>query len=274
MYYIYFIFILILSGMMLVETVQKNHPRWWAAAVFLAPVTTPYFIFKSRKESGLTLFIVFLVTFATVTGVEFFLYSNYMEKNKYSDMPIVTRQMIEFSNQLKLSTLELDRALAKLEKLSKVESRINEIKKTIEFIDQLRGIIKENQTAVYHLVRHVTDYRRFFNKKELSWVFNVQNFYQNRNVTQHYKSLQKYLDAFENLLKYTYVNFYNITELKSEKHFKNYDDYYLKYRRAVDAHNRFNVKRIEFQNEFIKKYPDTKPYLPGERHTEALKLWE
>ena len=274
MYYIYFVFVAVLSSLMLYECYHRKHPMWWALAVLLSPVTAPYFIFKSRKESGIIIFLIFLATFSAVGGIEVYLYSNYMEKNKYSHLPLVTRQMIQLSEELKLSTLTLDHALIKLENLSKVESRIHEIKKTIEFIDQTRDIMSANQKAILRLVRHATDYRSFFIKKDLSWVFNIQKFYNNRNVKQHYKSLEKYLDAFENLLKYTYINFYNITEYKSEKHFKNYDEFYLKYRRAVDAHNRFNVKRIDFQNSFLKKHPDIKPYLPGERQTETFKLWE
>jgi len=90
----------------------------------------------------------------------------------------------------------------------------------------------------------------------------------------HYKSLEAYLDNFEALLTYSYTNFYNIKDAKSKGHLKNYDEYYLRYRRAVDAHNRFNVKRIEFQNEFLHKYPSIKPYLPGKRQTETFMLWE
>jgi len=258
---------------MLYECYQKDHPRWWALMVLFAPVTTPYFIFKSRKKSGIIIFMIFLSTFTTVGGIELFLYSNYMGKNKYSHLPFVTRQMIQFSEQLKLSTLKLDHSLVKLEKLSKVESRIDELKNTIEFIDLTRNIMNENQKAIHQLVKHASDYKSFFVKKDLSWVFNIQKFYNNRNVTQHYKSLQKYLDDFEGLLKYTYINFYNITELKSEEHLKNYDEFYLKYRRAVDAHNRFNIKRIDFQNSFLENYPDVRPYLPGERQTETFKLW-
>ena len=259
---------------MLQECYNKNQPRRWALMVLLAPVTTPYFIFKSRKESGMVLFMIFLTTFSAVGGIEFFLYSNYMEKNKYSHLPPVTIQMIRLSEELKISTIKLDQALIKLENLSKVESRIHEIKKTIEFIHQLRNIMIENQEAIKRLVKYTSDYKTFFAGKDLEWVFNVQKFYNNRNVIQHYKSLQKYLDGFEELLKYTYVNFYNITEHKSKEHFKNYDEYYLRYRRAVDSHNRFNVKRIYFQNSFLEKYPDIKPYLPGERQTETFRLWE
>jgi hypothetical protein len=85
--------------------------------------------------------------------------------------------------------------------------------------------------------------------------------------------LKKYLDSFEALLKYTYINFYKIKDLKIQENLNNYDEYYLKYRRDVDSHNRFNVKRINFQNAFLKKYPEVKPYLPSKRQTEAFKLW-
>ena len=55
---------------------------------------------------------------------------------------------------------------------------------------------------------------------------------------------------------------------------KNYDEYYLRYRRAVDSHNRLNVNRIVFQNAFLLKYPDIKPYLPGKRQTDTFRVWE
>ncbi len=273
MYYLYFPYVVILAGFMLYECIDKGRPKWWAPMVLIAPITTPYFIFKSRKEAGIILFMIFLTTFSAVSAVEFFLYSRYTQKNKYADLPPVTRQMIRLSEELKASTLTLDTGLVKLENLSKVESRIHEIKKTIEFIGQLRLIMDENQQAINRLVKYTTDYRKFFNKKDLVWVFNVQKFYNNRTVIQHYKSLQKYLDNFEELLKYTYVNFYHITDHKSVEHLKNYDEYYLRYRRAVDSHNRFNVKRISFQNKYIDQYPEVAPYLPGERQTDTFRLW-
>lgn len=274
MFYIYFPYVVILASLIFYECHKKTLPRWWALMVLFAPVTTPYFIFKSRKESGIIIFMIFLTTFSAVAGLEIFLYANYMEKNKYSHLPPVTRQMIRLSEELKQSTLKLDKALVKLENLSKVESRVNEIKKTIEFIDQLRIIATENKEAVQRLVQYTADHKSFFSNHDLDWVFNIQKFYNNRDVIQHFKSLQDYLDNFEALLKYTFVNFYNITEYKSKEHLNNYDQYYLRYRRAVDSHNRFNVKRIEFQNAFLEKYPDVKPYLPGERQTDTFKLWE
>lgn len=273
MYYIYFTYVLILSSLIFVECIMKSKPRWWAALVLAAPVTAPYFLFKSRKENSMVLILIFLSTFSAVGASEFILYSRYMEKNKYADLPPVTRQMIRLTDKLKISTAKLDNGLVKLEQLSKVESRIHEIKKTIDFIHTLRGLRDENQNDIDLLIKYTTDYQSFFKKKELDWVFNLQKFYNNRNVRMHYRSLQKYLDSFEELLRYTYVNFYNITDHKSEEHLKNYDQYYLRYRRSVDSHNRFNVKRIEYQNTFLEEYPKLRIYLPGARQTDTFKLW-
>lgn len=242
--------------------------------VLFAPVTTPYFIFKARKKSGMIIFMVFLASFCAVGATEFFLYTRYMEKNRYMHLPPVARQMIKLSDELKASTVKLDHALAKLENLSKVESKIHELKNTIDFIARLRIIMIENQAAIDRLVKHTADYKSFFSRKDLEWIVHIQRFYKDRTVIQHHKTLERYLNNFEALLKYTYVNFYNITEHKDPKTLKNYDEYYLNYRRAVDSHNRFNVRRMEFQNAFLKKYPDIKPFLPNERQTETFRLWE
>lgn len=274
MYYLYFPYIAILAGLMFYECLKNSKPRWWACVVLAAPITTPYFIFKSRKEAGIIPFAIFLATFTLVVVSEIFLYGRYMEANKYTGVSPVIRKMIMLSDQLKDSTAQLDNALVKLENLSKVESRVNEIKKTVQFIHELRKIMKKNQDDIEELKKYTSDYKQFFVKKDLAWVFDVQRFYHNRNVVNHYNSLEKYLFSFEELLEYTYVNFYAITELKTPENLKNYDEYYLRYRRAVDSHNRFNVKRIDFQNAYLHQYPLTKPYLPGERQTETFKLWE
>ncbi|MBU2431298.1 MAG: hypothetical protein KKH99_11465, partial [Proteobacteria bacterium] len=202
MYYLYFPYVAVLAGLMFYECFKNSKPRWWSYVVLVAPITTPYFIFKSRKEAGIVPFALFLSTFTLVVVAEFFLYGRYMEANKYSGMSPVVRNMIVLSDQLKDSTAKLDNALIKLENLSKVESRINEIKKTIDFIHQLRDIMKKNQEDIEHLKKYTSDYQQFFVKKDLEWVFDIQRFYHNRNVVNHYNSLEKYLFSFEELLKY------------------------------------------------------------------------
>nr|NJM03904.1 hypothetical protein [Desulfobacula sp.] len=181
--------------------------------------------------------------------------------------------MIRLSEDLKQSTLKLDEGLVRLETLSKVESRVHEIKKTIEFIEELKTVMVENRDAIHRLEKFTEDYKQSFSDKDLEWVVHIHDFYHDRTVVQHYNSLEKYLFSFQELLEYTYTNFANITELKSQEHLKNYDEYYMRYRRAVDGHNKFNVRRIELQNSYLKQYPHIRPYLPGERQTEAFKLW-
>ncbi len=274
MYYLYFPYVLLLYCLMFFECAKKKRPRWWAAAVLLAPITTPYFIFKSRKSEGMVLFMIFLATFTGVSVFEFYTYAQTKAKNKYAHLPPITRQVIRLSEDLKQTTINLDKALVTLEQISKVESRLKELKETIDFIGTLRIIMDENQASIARFVKFTTDYNTYFVKKGLNWVCQIQLFYTNRNVVVHYKSLETYLENFETLLIYSYTNFYSITKAESKEHLKNYDEYYIRYRRAVDSHNRFNVQRIEFQNEFLLQYPDIKPYLPGERQTETFKSWE
>ena len=259
---------------MFFECAKKKYPRWWAAAVLLAPITTPYFIFKIRKRRGMILCMIFLATFIGVSAFELYSYGQMKEKNKYSHFPPITRQVIGLAADLKQTTIDLDKALITLEQISKVESRVKELKKTIEFIETVRRVMAENEASIHRLVKFVTDYHVYFVKKDMNWVYQIQQFYSNRNVVSHYNSLQTYLDNFEALLTYVYTNFYHITEAKTKAHLENYDEYYLRYRRAVDSHNLLNVQRIEFQNDFLHQYPDVRPYLPGKRQTDAFKLWE
>ena len=273
MYYLYFTCTVTIALLMLWECQKKSRPKWWAIMVLFAPITTPWFIFKSRKVSGIILFMVFLMTFSAVGGTEFFLYTKYMEKNRYSNLSPVIQQMMHLTEDLKASTVEFDKAMVKLAGLSKVDSRIHEIKNAIDFIYEVRDIRAANKNAILRLEKYLYDYKSFFENKDLSWLFKIQEFYDNHNVVQYYKKLKAYLDSFEDLLRYTYINFSHIKNLKTQEYLQNYDQYYLRYRRAFDSHNRFNEKRIDFQNKFIKKYPEVTPYLPGKRQTETFKFW-
>lgn len=259
---------------MFVECRRQSLPKWWAAIVFAAPVTTPYFIFKSRKAKGLSLCLIFLSCFFLVVAGEIYIYAKMKAKYKYDYLPPVTRQLIRYSEILKLTTQNLDNDLVELEQRSKVQSKVEKLKQTIVFIGELRQSMRDNQTVIKQLVEFVEKHREFFNQKDLQWVYEIQRFYSNRIVIAHFKSLKNYLDNFETLLRFCYQNFDLITKAESTIHLKNYDEYYLRYRRAVDSHNRLNVKRIQFQNDFLKRYPEIKAYLPAKRQTEAFRLWE
>ena len=103
----------------------------------------------------------------------------------------------------------------KLEELSKVESRITEIKTTIDFIEDLRGIIARNQDAVDRFVKFTSDYKSYFVKNQLNWVYHIQEFYTSREVRLHFNSLGDYLDNFEAVLKFAYENFDAINDAKT-----------------------------------------------------------
>ncbi|WP_170299768.1 hypothetical protein [Desulfobacter hydrogenophilus] len=259
---------------MLLECNRRSLPKWWAAIVFTSPVTTPYFIFKSRKGQRLTLLMIFLVCFSFVIASEIFIYSKMKTKYRYVHLPPVTRQLIRYSEILKQTTQNLDNYLVKLEQQSKVQSKVEKLEQTIIFIGELRHNMHDNQAAIKQMVEFVEKHRDFVTRKDLQWVYEIKRFYNNRIVIAHFKSLENYLDNFETLLRFCDQNFDAITKAESTIHLKNYDEYYLRYRRAVDSHNRFNVKRIEFQNDFIERYPEIKEYLPTKRQTEAFRLWE
>ncbi|MDX9962475.1 hypothetical protein [Desulfobacter postgatei] len=211
------------------------------------------------------LFFIFMVCFFIVTVGEIFIYSRMKATYKYDYLPPVTRQLIRYSEILKQTTQSLDKALIELEQQSKVQSNLYKLEQTIVFIGQLRQAMLDNQAAIKQMVEFVGRYRDLFTQKDLQWVYEIKKFYNNRIVIARFKSLENYLDNFETLLRFCYRNFDAITKSESTIHLKKYDEYYLRYRRAVDSHNRFNVKRIEFQNDFIKRYPETKAYLPAER---------
>ena len=242
--------------------------------VLLAPVTTPYVIFKSKKTAGMILFMVFLASFSMVAGAEFYIWAQEREKNKYAHLPPITSQVLRLCDTLKQTTNDLDAGLVKLENMSKVESSLEKLHQTIAFIKVLRITLAQNQDAIERLVKFTTDYKDYFMKKELHWIYQVRKYYTNHHVIRHFQSLETYLDDFNALLAYTAANFSHIAEHKDPASLKNYDEYYLRYRRAVDRHNVFNVQRIAFQNNFLRKYPDIKDYLPGERQTESFLLWE
>lgn len=273
-YYFYFTYVLLLSGLVLLDCIRKKNPRWWAVMVLLAPVTTPYVIFKSRKTSGMILFMLFLTSFSAVVGAELYIWEYEKEKNRYAHLPPITTQVIRLCNNLKQSTADLDAGLIQLENMSKVESSVEKLQQTIGFISSLRLTLARNQAAIDRLVKFTTDYKAYFMKKELHWIYQVRQYYTNRHVIRHFQSLETYLDDFNALLTYTYTNFSQIADHKDPESLKNYDEYYLRYRRAVDRHNAFNVQRIEFQNNYVKKHPAIKAYLPGERQTETFRLWE
>jgi len=271
--YIYLPYAVLLSVLIFIECKKKKQAKWWPALVFLFPPAAPVLLLKTRKSKSRILSLAFLITFLMVLGGEFFLYI-YNKKNPEDMVPPVIKQIIQLNEDIKKTTIDLYNASGKLDSLSMVQSRITDIKSTIETIGKLRQLVDENQKAIDRLIRFTEDHEVFFHRKNLSWIFAIRDFYTDYHVVQHQKSRVDYFATFETLLKYTHTNFENIMELKSQQHMKSYDVYYLRYRRAADSHNRFNKKRIAFQMDFMEEHPEVKPFLPGAHQQEPFKFWD
>jgi len=117
--------------------------------------------------------MIFLATFTGVSAFEFYTYSQMKETNKYAHLPPIIRQVIRLADDLKKTTLILDKGLVTLELVSTVESRLKVLKETIDFIGTLRIMMDENQASIARLVKFTTDYKVYFVKKDLNWVYQI-----------------------------------------------------------------------------------------------------
>ena len=273
MYYLYLPYVLILGIVFFVYFIRNKYPVSWALVILAAPVTVPYYILKTKREKGVVYVMIFLSTFSAVAAGEVILYSMKKEEMKYVGMPPIKRQMVRLTQDLKTSTRKLDQAVLELEEMSKVESSIDKIKETIDHIGYVRLLLEKNKETISMLVEYAKNYSGYFEQKNINWVSKIDEYYKSPAVVKHHQTLETYLNEFEDLLRFAFRNFYELTELKQPKARKNYDQYYLEYRRAVDRHNKYNVRRIEFQNRFLEKNPSLKTYLPGKRQTDSFRIW-
>ena len=240
----------------------------------LLPLAAPVLLYKTRKNKSIVLIVIFAITFCLASGSEVFLYIRHKEKMAQDNVPPIIKEMLQLNEDVKKTTIDIYNASGKLDSISMVQSRVTDMKATIKIIENMRNLVEENQKAIDRLIAFAEEHELFFYRKNLDWIFAVKDFYTDQNVIQHHKSRSNYLATFETLLTYTFDNYKNIMELKSSQHMKTYDVHYMRYRRAADSHNRFNRKRIAFQNGFIEKYPEVKPFLPGSHQLEPFKFWD
>ncbi len=255
---------LILSVFVFWDSSKQKMPGWWAAITFFAPVTVPFYFFKTRAGKGIVPVVISLFILLPVCLAEYHFYTKEKAERDYLKLPPAAQQMMELSYILKQQTDDLLDDIDELEKMSKTESRLEVMGDTIAFI----GAMKVNLIRIRALEQRLSvfryDYDALLKKEGLFWLSEVRNFYDNAIIVQHMKSLSGYLDAFETSLQYVFTNYKKI-EARSYRHLQNYDAYYLKYRRSVDRHNAIYSKRILFQNQYLKKKPKLKSYLPDHR---------
>ena len=258
--------------------VTEKLPWWWAPLVLFLPPLALFFVARMKREgkkaNPLLWSAAILGGLAMVAGIEVYLYQDYKEKNKYSHLPPVVREMIQRNDAVMASTIALYNASGKLDSLGLVQSRKTDIKTTLELIDQMRKLIAKNTRDIDSLVDYISSHEELLRRQHLDWAFSIGSFYRDPHVTRHNRSREGYFNSFEEMLRYTYDNFEAIMELKSPRQRANYDAYYLRYRGVADRHNQVNRERIRFQNRFVAEHPDVKPFLPGTHHLEPFKFWD
>ena len=272
MFYIYFPYVFLLSLILLFEFIEEEKSKLWAVIIFFAPVTAPYYIFKTKKEEGITWIMIFLASFSAVVAGEITLYTFKSEKLKYSDHPPVVRQALRIADELQKATEEFDFVIIELEHRSRILSGLKKIGETIDYINTVRQAGEKNKATVSKLINYINNYRSYYNKKNVKWVFQIEEYYNNRVVRLHLDSFDEYLNAFEDLLVFSYKNFYKIAELEDPRALRNYDAYYLKYRRSAEKFSKYNMHRTEYQNQFVQEHPKVEEYLPGVRQTDVFSI--
>lgn len=273
MYYLYFPYALVVSSLFLIFSIRKKTPVWWALVVLLAPVTAPYYFFKASRGYRAVFTTLFCLSFVLVGAGEGYLYFQEKTDFKSSHFSPVGRQLVQLSKKLRKSTLALDKAIQKLEMLSKVESTRTGIGETLTYIGTVQVRRMENRGDIDRFLAFTRDYRNILEKEGADTLLSMEAYYSSAVVVSHLESLEDYLPAFEELLRYTFDNFRDI-ELRSSKHRENYDAYYMKYRRKVDRHNTFCTKRIQYRNALVHRQPELEYFLPTIHQTEFLRLWE
>ncbi len=225
------------------------------------------------KEKKKFIGAVIVLSVLTLAGAGSFFYFSRQEAQK-DMLPPIIKEVMALNDDIKKTMIKLYKAMEKLDSLGMVQSRLTDIETGIETVGSLRNLAGENQKNIDRLVYFIEDHADFLRRKNLSWIFAVNEFYKDPFFISHQESQAAYFSAFETLLVYTGKNFSNIMEVKSRPHMVNYDAYYLRYRKAADNYNRFNKKRVEFQVAFVKEHPEMGPFLPGAHHSDAFKFWD
>ena len=272
MFYLYFSFAVLAAVGSFFLCRQAKLSIWLVPMVLLAPVTMPYVIFRARKKQGLIPFVIFMVLMVTVCVGEGVIWSNQKEAKRIADIPPLTRQLLDLCDTLKQSNIEVNQGLLKLESISQTESTAQQLGDTLTFVQELREILAANRDAIRELLEFADNHRTYLDRKGLGWVYQLKEFYTHPRVTRMDKSLEIYLDHFEQMLNYAYTYIYEISEIFEPAYMKNYDQYYIRYRRAVDQYIAYNSDRIHFQSKFMEGAPDILDYLPGPCQAQTFHL--
>lgn len=270
----YLTFTVLLGLILIFMCTKRGLPKLWAMLVFILPITAPLILFKSKRTVTLLPVIVVLAGFIFAGSLEFYLFSKHREENKYSHLPPIVREMIRLNESVVNSTIKIYEGSKKLDSLGMVQSRLSDIRTTLELIETMRGMLTENKNNIDQFISYIDRHKAFIHRQNLYWAAWISKFYNDPCISQHASFQKMYFNAFEDLLMYMDKNYDKIMQVKSSQHLANYNAYYLRYRGIADRYNRISKKRIKCHENFIALHPEVKPFLPGSHHLSPFKFWD
>ncbi len=273
MFFVYFSGVIILGIVVFNDSKKYNVSRWWAGLVGMAPVTIPYYLFVTRGKKLLPSLVIFSALFVLVVIFEVFFYADLKQKIQHDNYPPHVKQALEYTAELRKTTVELNRYIENLDELGRVNSSLEKIIETLKLVETMENVLVETTAISQDFLILMKDCSSTINQSELQWLHSLAAYYADDSVIKYINALKFYIDAFSGLLKFTRDNFDEI-HLKNSKQQKNYDYYYLRYLRSLERHNNIDIKRMIFQKKFLKKYPDLVSHIPVISHTRFLRVWK
>lgn len=271
---IYLAYVLFLSCATLAYCRRYAQPAWWAVVALVFPPALPVFVVKVNKGKPYAIAVLSMLLLIMVVAGEAYLHGNRSGQEPVAALPPIIKKVISINETVKTSTIQLYEMSKRLDSISMVQSRITDIRNLVEIIQELRTQVDKNHQHIDALLTFINEHETYLQNQNLAWIFVIRDFYSDDIIHHHQQSRTQYLNAFERMLIYMHDNFENIMEVKNQVHLKNYEAYYMIYRRAADNHNRYNRKRLLFQNQFVQSNPEVKPLLPGSHHLEPFKFWD
>ena len=138
----YAAFCLILFVAFTLTCFRQKLPKWWPVVVLAFPPAAPVFVLRSKKVRSGPWIALTLAGLIVVAGVETYFYRDYKEKNKYSHLPPVVREMIKLNEASEASTIEIYYATGKLDSMGLVQSRISDIRTTLGLLENMRVLLE------------------------------------------------------------------------------------------------------------------------------------
>ncbi|MBF0201850.1 MAG: hypothetical protein HQK66_11180 [Desulfamplus sp.] len=272
MFFIYFPFSIIAATLVYFDAEKRQMPQWWPAMAFMAPITIPLYLVKTRQQRSIVPIAAFLSLAVLVIVGESFFFMKMRDSVQFQNYSPTVQEIVRITHRIEYIVKKFNHFTVQLEKVKGVGASTQSIEKALVFIRAMQSLMKDYRTTINNLDAAVNDYGNNLISENALWVIKLEEFYSEPIIVRYVKSLDNHLEAFESLLVYTAANFEEIRS-KNKRVRQNYDGYYLNYVRALESHSLLDTGRMRFQYLFLKDNPELKPYMPAILNDKFFKIW-